>query len=87
MNKKQIREAVAKAIEYADREDAKPSNPYVGDDYARRWSRLSSFVISLQTNLAQHAPEISDAISEFQQRVIYRKNPLLDGDSASEGGA
>jgi len=86
MNKKQLRETIVDAIQYADKQDATAEQrPRKRDYYECRFDHLNSFLIGLQVNLGRHDPELEALIKAFHSRVIYHENPLLDAaDSNNE---
>jgi hypothetical protein len=89
MNKKQIRDAIHRAVEFSDQQDAKhqaryeqlaavSSASFLEAYAARRWDRACGFLASLQESLREHSPEAAAEVDAFMDRVIAKKNPLLD---------
>lgn len=80
MNKKQILDLIARAIQYADKQDTEDeqTRPLRAQGDARRMERMTSILIALQVDLEKHAPGAGSSIKEFLGNVIYARNPLLD---------
>jgi len=79
MNKQQLREAIANAIQYADEQDVvDQQRPRKRGYYERKWDRLNAFLTGLQVKLGTHDSEVQTLINDFQSRVIHEENPLLD---------
>jgi len=79
MNEKQLLKALKIAIDVSDEVDAQGSLPAGCEDYcARKFGRLSSFLISLRVALGADCPKAADLLGEFRMRVTEGKNPLLD---------
>lgn len=84
MNKKQLRELIEGAIAFSDEKDAQDqARGRAVISFQREWERLTSFLISLQTDLDVEMPELSKAIADFHSHIIHGKNMLVD-DSAPE---
>jgi hypothetical protein len=79
MDKKQLCEVIAKAINFADNEDRKDQDQkfrLLGR--ARQHDRLSAFLSSLSGRLEQECPDAADLIASFQRRVTDEENPLIN---------
>ena len=76
MTAEQLVQAVEKAIHFSNAMDSAVRRPMVSADFERNWARLGAFITSLSMSLDDVSPGLFGAIAEFQEDVVFARNPL-----------
>lgn len=86
MTAQQIDAAIAEAILFSNRMDSVARRPTLSMNFERQWSRLGAFLTSLSMTLDEVSPGLFAKIAEFQEDVVYDRNPIRDAAAKKEQG-
>lgn len=82
MNKRQLRDLMAGAIQYAHEKDAQSQHHGnkngLDQYYARRFEYLNHFMVALRADLGAIDPELGALLTAFHDSAVLARNPLLD---------
>jgi len=80
----QIDEAVDKAMHFSNAMDSVARRPMIASNFERNWARLGAFITSLSMSLDEVSPGLFAKLAEFQENVVYDRNPLRDAADAKK---
>ena len=79
----EVVEAVTKAVHFSNSMDCAVRRSIMTADFERNWARLGAFITSLSMSLDAVAPGVFRQIAEFQEDVVFERNPLAKPAAAS----
>lgn len=86
MTAEQLVAAVDKAVHFSNSMDSAARRPTVSANFERQWARLGAFLTSLSMTLDEVSPGLFKKIAEFQEDVVYDRNPVRDAAAVMEQG-
>lgn len=86
MTAQQLDAAVNKAIHFSNSMDSVARRPMVASNFERQWARLGAFLTSLSMTVDEVSPGLFKKIAEFQEDVVYDRNPIRDAATKKEQG-